>query len=75
MSSTSGQSSGTVPRLMLRVPSEAAQALGVSDETFDRHIRPGLRLVQLGRFSYVTIKELERWSDSNSARTLRGDSR
>jgi hypothetical protein len=74
-SKTSGQSSGTVPRLMLRVPTEAAQACGISDETFDRWVRPHVRLVQLGRFFYVTVKELERWSDSNSARTLRDGSR
>jgi len=58
---------------MLRVPTEAAQACGISDETFDRYVRPHLRLVRLGRYSYVTVKELERWSDSSSARALRSD--
>lgn len=72
-STTSGQSSGTVPRLMLRVPTQAAEALGVSDETFDRWVRPHVRLVQLGRYLYVRVAELDRWAEQNSARSLRGD--
>ena len=58
---------------MLRVPTEAAATLGVSDETFDRWVRPHVRLVQLGRYFYVTVKELDKWAEQNSARSLRGD--
>jgi hypothetical protein len=32
--------SATVPRITLRCPTEAADALGVCDETFDRYSRP-----------------------------------
>lgn len=62
-----------IPRVTLRCPSEAASALGVSDEFFDEHVRHELRLVRRGRFTFVATKELERWADSNSARTLRSE--
>ena len=37
------------PRLAYRVPKEAADALGVSPDFFDEHVRPELRLVHVGR--------------------------
>jgi hypothetical protein len=61
-----------IPRVMLRCPSEASAALGVSDEFFDEHVRTELRLVRRGRFTFVATKELERWAEQNSAKTLRG---
>jgi hypothetical protein len=61
-----------IPRVTLRVPSEAAQALGVSDEFFDEHVRPELRLIRRGRFTFVAVAELQAWAEKNSARTLRG---
>jgi hypothetical protein len=67
-------SGGTVPRITLRCPSEAALALGVSDEFFDEHVRPDLKLIRRGRYTFVTTTELQRWAEANSARTLRGDS-
>jgi hypothetical protein len=66
-------SSNHLPRITLRVPSEAALALGVSDEFFDEHVRPDLRLIRKGRYTFVSVAELEKWADSNAARTLRGD--
>jgi hypothetical protein len=60
-------------RLILRVPSEAAAALGVSDEFFDQHCRPELRLIRRGRYTFVAVSELQRWADANGARTLRGE--
>jgi len=61
----------TVPRITLRCPSEAAKALGVSDETFDRHVRPELRTIKVGKYSYVSVAELQKWADSHAARELR----
>jgi hypothetical protein len=61
-----------IPRVMLRVPSEAAEACGCSDEYFDLHIRPELRLIRKGRYTFVATKELQAWAERNSAKTLRG---
>lgn len=59
-----------IPRLALRVPAEAAEAIGVSSDYFDEHVRPGLRLIREGRLVLVSVRELERWLEANGARTL-----
>jgi hypothetical protein len=59
-----------VPRVTLRVPDEAAAALGVSVDFFDRHIRPELKLIRRGRLTLVLVTELERWSRENAGRVL-----
>jgi hypothetical protein len=50
------------PRLSLRTE-EAADALGVSVDTFERHIAPALRVVYVGRVRLYSVPELERWLD------------
>jgi hypothetical protein len=60
-----------IPRITLRCPSEAAESLGVSDEFFDAHVRHELRLIRKGRYTFVSVSELQRWADAQSARTLR----
>jgi hypothetical protein len=62
----------SVPRVTLRCPSEAAAALGVSDDFFDEHVRHELRLIRRGRFTFVAVRELESWAEGNSARALGG---
>jgi hypothetical protein len=47
-------------------------SLGVSPDFFDRHLRSELRLVRRGRLVFVAVSELERWLDSNAARSLEG---
>lgn len=47
---------------------EAAAAIGVSRDTFDRHIRHELRVVRRGRCLIVPIRELERWLEREAAR-------
>jgi hypothetical protein len=59
-----------IPRVALRVPEEAAAALGVSPDYFDQHVRPELRLVRRGRLAFVFISELERWGRENAARAI-----
>jgi hypothetical protein len=54
----------------LRVPSEAAGALGVSPDYFDQHIRADLKLIRRGRLVLVSMRELERWASSNEAQAL-----
>ena len=48
---------------------EAAQALGVSRDHFERHIVPEIRLVYSGRRQLVPIVELERWVDDSAVAT------
>lgn len=59
-----------VQRVLLRVPDEAAEALGCSPDFFDKHVRHELRLVRRGRLTFAAIAELSRWAEANSARTL-----
>jgi excisionase family DNA binding protein len=51
-------------------PNEAAQALGVSRDYFDEHVKHELRVVRRGRRILISIAELERWLERASARTL-----
>lgn len=63
-------SQAPIPRVALRVPDEAAAALGVSPDFFDQHVRPDLRLVRRGRLVFAAVVELERWLRENAAKTL-----
>lgn len=58
-----------VPRLALTA-SEAPAALGVSHDFFEEHIGPDLRWVRRGRKKLVSVREVERWLDENSARVF-----
>ena len=57
------------PRLAL-TKAEAAEALGMSINSFERHVQPELRLVRRGKLRVIPINEIERWLDSNAALTL-----
>jgi len=48
------------PRLALR-REEAARALGLSDESFDRYCRPSLPVVRLGSMRLYPVAALEAW--------------
>ena len=58
-------------RLGLRVPEEAAGALGVSATFFEEHVAPDLKIVRVGkgqrRIRIVAVAELERWLDENGS--------
>jgi hypothetical protein len=62
---------GPIPRLAL-TREEAAAAIGMSLDSFERHVQPTLRLVRLGRMRLVPIRELDRWLEDNAERTLDG---
>lgn len=47
---------------------EAAAALGISVDSFERHVQPDLRVVRLGKLRLFPIQELERWLDEQAAR-------
>jgi excisionase family DNA binding protein len=55
------------PRLGLTLD-EAAATLGVSRDTFDRHIRHEFRMARRGRCLIVPVSELQRWLDGEAAR-------
>ena len=55
-----------VPRLAL-TRAEAARSLGMSLDSFERHVQPELRLVRMGKLRLVPIRELERWLDEHAA--------
>ena len=42
---------------------EAAASLGVGVDTFDRHIRPHLKVVYVGDLRLWPVAELQRWLD------------
>jgi len=58
-----------IPRLAL-TREEAAVAVGMSLDSFERHVQPTMRLVRLGRMRLVPVRELERWLEEHAERTV-----
>jgi hypothetical protein len=56
-----------IPRLALS-REEAAAALGMSLNSFERHVQPTIRLVRLGRMRLVPVAEVNRWLSENARR-------
>jgi excisionase family DNA binding protein len=54
---------------------EAADALGVSVDFFEKHIMPELRIIRRGRRRLIPVREVERWLDENAAVVLERDQR
>jgi hypothetical protein len=59
-----------VPRVALS-RQEAAAALGMSLDSFERHVQPELRLIRRGKLRLIPLVELERWAIDN-AESIRG---
>ena len=55
---------GSVPRLAL-TRAEAAEALGISLDSFERHVQPELRLIRRGKLRLIPVREIERWIGEN----------
>ena len=49
---------------------EAAAALCVSVDSFERHIQPDLKVIRKGRLRLFAVTELERWATEAGERTL-----
>lgn len=64
------------PRLGLTVE-EAAEAVGMSESSFKRHVQPELRIVRRGSLRIIPVPEIERWLETNAtlAVTARAPSR
>jgi hypothetical protein len=58
-----------IPRFAL-TREEAAASIGMSLDSFERHVQPHLRLIRLGRMRLVPVRELERWADTIAERAL-----
>lgn len=62
-----------LPRLAL-TKQEAAKALGISVDHFERHVLPDIRVIRTGRgqrkLMLVPMRELERWVDEHAAYAL-----
>jgi excisionase family DNA binding protein len=49
---------------------EAAAAIGVSLDSFERYVQGELRMVRRGRLRLVPVVEVERWLEREAALTL-----
>jgi hypothetical protein len=58
-----------VPRLAL-TRTEAAASLGISLDSFERHVQPSLRMIHRGRLVLVPVAELWRWTDAEAEKWL-----
>ena len=58
-----------IPRLGLS-REEAAASLGMSLDSFERHVQPSVRLCRLGRMRLVPVTELQRWLEDTAEQTL-----
>jgi hypothetical protein len=63
-----------VPRVAL-TREEAAAALGMKIDSFERHVQPELRMIRRGKLRLVPVAELERWAAESAERVLAGDRR
>jgi hypothetical protein len=68
-SALQGLEEGRTPRLAL-TKREAAAALGMSVDSFERHVQPELRVVRRGRLRLFALVEIERWLRENGAKTI-----
>jgi hypothetical protein len=59
----------TVRPVALTKP-QAAAALGVSVDSFERHIQSDLKVIRRGRLRLFPVAELERWANAHAERTL-----
>lgn len=58
--------------LRLLTPDEAAQRLGVSRDTFDRHVRDHVPHVRIGRLLKYDPRDLDAWLDEQKAGSSSG---
>ena len=49
---------------------QAAAALSMSIDSFERYVQPDLRVIRRGRLRLFTVAEPERWAQENAQRTL-----
>jgi len=57
------------PRIAL-TREEAAHALGMSLDSFERHVQAEVRLIRRGKLRLVPVSEIQRWAESNAEMTF-----
>jgi hypothetical protein len=60
---------GPIPRVTL-TRAEAAASLGMSTDSFERHVQRDLRIIRCGRLRLVAVTELQRWADEKGQHVL-----
>jgi hypothetical protein len=60
-----------VPRVAV-TRQEAAAALGMSLDSFERHVQSELKLIRRGKLRLIPVVELERWAIENAEGFGRG---
>jgi excisionase family DNA binding protein len=58
-----------VPRRAL-AREEAAAALGMSLDSFERYVQPTIRMVRCGRLRLIPVAELDRWLSEHARRAV-----
>ena len=58
-----------VPRVALTID-EAAAALGISPDSFGRHVQPDIKMIRRGKLRMVPVIELERWAERSAETVL-----
>jgi transcriptional regulator with XRE-family HTH domain len=58
------------PERVALTRNEAAAALGISLDSFERHVQSEIKMVRRGSLRMVPVKELERWVDENAEKVL-----
>lgn len=58
-----------VPRLLL-TREEAAAALGMSLDSFERYVQPEIKLIRRGSHRLVPVDELRRWAEAAAEMVL-----
>jgi hypothetical protein len=69
MSVGDGVVTDAVPRVALS-RKEAAASVGMSVDSFERHVQPSVRMIRRGRLRLVPVAELVRWAEEAAERTL-----
>lgn len=59
----------TVHPIALGKP-DAAAALSISVDSFERYVQPEVRCIRRGRLRLFPVTELERWANDNAERLL-----
>lgn len=58
------------PQRVALTRQEAAAAIGMSLDHFERHVQRKLRVIRSGRLVLVPVAEIERWAEREAALTL-----
>lgn len=49
---------------------DAAKALGMSLDSFERNVQADVRMIRRGRLRLVPVSELQAWADANAEKLL-----